>query len=39
MTTALESAGHRTGCPMVEVYGHWTSDESNLETETFVALR
>lgn len=39
MTKALEAAGHRTGWPMVEVYGHWTNDESKLETETFVALR
>ena len=39
MTKALAAAGHRTGWPMVEVYGHWTSDESKLETETFVALR
>lgn len=39
MIAALEAAGHRTGWPMVEVYGHWTSDESKLETETFVALR
>jgi effector-binding domain-containing protein len=39
MTKALEAAGHLTGWPMVEVYGHWTSDESKLETETFVALR
>lgn len=38
MTKALEAAGHRTGWPMVEVYGHCTSDESKLETETFVAL-
>lgn len=39
MTKALEAAGHRTGWPMIEVYGHWTSDESRLETETMVALR
>ncbi len=39
MTKALEAAGHRMGWPMVEVYGHWTSDESKLETQTFVALR
>ncbi len=39
MTKALEAAGHRTGWPMVEVYGHWTNDESKLETETFVELR
>src|SRR5438067_682474 len=28
MTKALEAGGHRTGWPMVEVYGRWTSDES-----------
>lgn len=39
MTKALEAAGHRTGWPMVEVYGHWTNDESKLETETYVALQ
>jgi hypothetical protein len=39
MVTALEAAGRRTGWPMVEVYGHWISDESKLETETFVALQ
>jgi predicted transcriptional regulator YdeE len=39
MTKALEAQGHRTGWPMVEVYGHWTSDESKLETQTFVAIR
>ena len=39
MSKALDAAGHKRGWPMVEVYGHWTSDESKLETETFVALR
>ncbi|MCX5688351.1 MAG: GyrI-like domain-containing protein [Planctomycetota bacterium] len=39
MTKVLESRGLRTGWPMVEVYGHWTSDESKLETETLVELR
>jgi predicted transcriptional regulator YdeE len=39
MVSALKAAGHQTGSPMVEVYGHWTSDESKLETETFVELR
>ena len=38
MTKAVEAAGHRTGWPMVEVYGHWTNDESKLETETFVGV-
>ena len=39
MIKALEAEGHRIGRPMVEVYGHWSDDESKLETETFVALR
>ena len=39
MTKALEAQGLRTGWPMVEVYGHWTNEESKLETETFVELR
>lgn len=39
MTKALEARGERTGWPMVEVYGHWSNDESKLKTETFVALR
>lgn len=39
MIKNLEARGLQTGWPMVEVYGHWTSDESKLETETFVALR
>jgi effector-binding domain-containing protein len=38
MTNALKAGGHQTGWPMVEVYGHWTNDESKLETETFVAV-
>ncbi len=38
MRKALEVAGHRMGWPMVEVYGHWTSDESKLETETWVKI-
>ncbi len=39
MTKALEARGAHTGSPMVEVYGHWSQDESKLETETFVAIR
>jgi len=38
MTKALEAQGLKTGWPMLEVYGHWTNDESKLETETFVAV-
>jgi hypothetical protein len=39
MKKALEAGGLRTGWPMIEVYGHWTNDESKLETETFVAVQ
>ena len=39
MNKALEAAGHRTDWPMIEVYGHWNSDESKLETDIFVALQ
>lgn len=39
MTKSLAARGLRTGSPMVEVYGHWSPDESKLETETFVALQ
>ncbi len=38
MTKALEARGVRLGSPMVEVYGHWSQDETKLETETFVAV-
>ncbi|MBX3381676.1 MAG: GyrI-like domain-containing protein [Phycisphaeraceae bacterium] len=38
MTRSLEAQGIRQTSPMLEVYGHWTSDESKLETETFVAI-
>ncbi|MFO0861207.1 MAG: hypothetical protein U0570_11675 [Phycisphaerales bacterium] len=38
MTSSLEAQGIRQTWPMVEVYGHWTDDESKLETETFVAI-
>jgi hypothetical protein len=38
MGRALTAGGHKTSLPMVEVYGHWTQDESKLETETFMAV-
>ena len=38
MTKALEARGVRTGSPMIEVYGHWSEDESKLVTETYVAV-
>ncbi len=39
MARKLEAAGHHLASPMIEVYGHWTPEESKLETQTFVALR
>ncbi|MCC6662074.1 MAG: hypothetical protein IT437_14455 [Phycisphaerales bacterium] len=39
MRAALARRGVQTALPMVEVYGHWTQDESRLETETLVAVR
>jgi len=38
MTKSLEAQGIHQSWPMLEVYGHWTNDESKLETETFVAI-
>ena len=38
MTAILNSRGLQTTSPMIEVYGHWSDDETKLETETFVAL-
>lgn len=38
MRKGIEAMGLRQGWPMVEVYGHWNSDESKLETETLVAV-
>ncbi len=32
MHDALTAMGHRPTRPLVEIYGHWTDDESRLET-------
>ena len=34
----LKRAGIRTRLPYLEIYGHWTEDESKLETELLWAL-
>lgn len=34
----IESAGRRTAYPLIEKYGHWTDDESKLETELIQAI-
>lgn len=39
MQQHLAAMGLRMGVPMIEVYGHWTPDESKLVTETYVAVQ
>jgi effector-binding domain-containing protein len=39
MTNELKKRGFETGYPYVEIYGHWTNDETKLETELLVHLK
>jgi hypothetical protein len=39
MRDALKSKGFETGLPYVEIYGHWTNDETKLETELIISLK
>ena len=39
MRTELENNGFELTMPYIEIYGHWTNDESKLETELLVALK
>jgi effector-binding domain-containing protein len=39
MTTELEAAGYEIISPYVEIYGHWTNDETKLETELIMGLK
>ncbi|MBS1509047.1 MAG: GyrI-like domain-containing protein [Bacteroidetes bacterium] len=38
MTDELDRQGYRVVPPYLEIYGHWTKEESNLETELIMAL-
>lgn len=38
MRAELRSMGLNPGLPYVEIYGHWTNDESKLETELLMAV-
>lgn len=38
MRDQLKKEGFEPGLPYVEIYGHWTNDESKLETELLMAL-
>jgi predicted transcriptional regulator YdeE len=39
MINALKDRGFETKLPTVEIYGHWTNDESKLETEVLLCLK
>jgi effector-binding domain-containing protein len=39
MTAELKSKGLETTLPYIEIYGHWTNDETKLETELLMALK
>ena len=34
----LKAKGYKTDLPYIEIYGHWTNDETKLETELFMSL-
>lgn len=39
MSAELKNQGFETSLPYVEIYGHWTNDETKLETELLMALK
>lgn len=39
MINELEHRGYKTGDLYIEIYGHWTNDETKLETELFMTLK
>ena len=39
MRDELKNRGFETGLPYVEIYGHWTNDETKLETELLMSLK
>ena len=39
MTNELKDKGLETTFPYVEIYGHWTNDETKLETELLMCLK
>ncbi len=38
MIDELRSKGYKTTLPYIEIYGHWTDDDTKLETELLVSL-
>jgi effector-binding domain-containing protein len=39
MINELKDRGFETTFPYVEIYGHWTNDETKLETELLICLK
>ena len=39
MTDELKSMGYETILPYIEIYGHWTNDETKLETGLLMSLK
>lgn len=39
MTDELKNKGIETSLPYIEIYGHWTNDETKLETELLMSLK
>ena len=39
MKAELQQLGLETSMPYIEIYGHWTNDETKLETELLVSLK
>jgi len=39
MNDELKRKGYQTDLPYIEIYGHWTSDETKLETELLTRLK
>ncbi len=38
-TNELKSKGYETRLPYIEIYGHWTNDETKTETELLMSLK
>jgi predicted transcriptional regulator YdeE len=39
MTAELKTKGYETIFPYIEIYGHWTNDQTKLETELLMGLK
>jgi hypothetical protein len=39
MKDEIKIKGFEASLPYVEIYGHWTNDESKLETELLMCLK